>query len=235
MRMLVFIVALIGAAECSAQADIEKASYLRPAQKGFDVECRFRLIKTMTGSSIQSVTQRGKMTLTVTSRHDEGALLIAAEATLVGADTKKTATVTVAAGKAKIQRAGQAAQEFDVPQGVIVTSAPDWTDTFLLCRRYDRKAGGKQSFPGLWIHVEQPSQRLTFAIERNGNDTIDRAGKNLTLDRCTIWLRGNSMYAAWMDDAGLMIKLVPLPYKEDAQNWIVLNGYEKSTAKLRPK
>ena len=43
------------------------------------------------------------------------------------------------------------------------------------------------------------------------------------------------MYAAWMDDAGLMIKLVPLPYKEDAQNWIVLNGYEKSTAKLRPK
>ena len=235
MRTLVFVGSLICVAACCAQDGVEKTRYLRPAGKAFVFECEFALKKTKTGSSIESVTQRGKLKLSISARYDERDLLTAADAILVNEDKKKTATVTVAAGKAKIERAGQAAQEFDVPQGVIVTSAPDWTDTFLLCRRYDRKLGGKQSFPGLWIHVEQPSQLLTFAIERNGADTIDHAGKKLTLDRCTIWLRGNSMYAAWMDDAGRMIKLVPLPYKEGALNWLVLDGYENSTAELRPR
>ena len=31
-----------------------------------------------------------------------------------------------------------------------------------------------------------------------------------------------------------MIKLVPLPFKENAANWFTLEGYEKSTADLRP-
>ena len=104
-----------------------------------------------------------------------------------------------------------------------------------MCRRYDPKAGGKQSFPGLWIHPEQASQSLTFAIEKNSEETIDHADKKLKLSRYTIWLRGKSNYAAWADQNGRMIKLVPLPYKAGATNWLVLEGYEKSAAELWPK
>src|SRR5262249_3731411 len=98
-----------------------------------------------------------------------------------------------------------------------------------------RHKGGKQQFAGLWIHPVEHSQRLTFAIERHGADMIEHAGKKLKLDRFTIWLRGNSSYAAWVDADGKMIKLVPLPFKENAMNWLVLEGYEKSAAGLPPK
>jgi hypothetical protein len=160
--------------------------------------------------------------------------LRSAAATLGGDGMKKTATVVVADGKAEVLRGALPDQDFDVPKGVIVTSAPDWTDTFLLCQRYDPLKGGKQSFPGLWIHPEQASQRLTFAIERIGDAAIEHAGKKQKLDHYTIRLRGNSAYAAWADAHGLMIKLVPLLFKEGATNWLVLDGYEKSTATLWP-
>ena len=136
----------------------------------------------------------------------------------------------MADGKATVERPGQKAQEFEVSPGVIVTSAPDWTDTFVLCRRYDRAKGGKQSFPGLWIHPEQAAHAPVFAIERTGEDKVEHAGKELKLGRYTIWLRGNSRYTAWADDAGRMIKLLPLPSKDGATNWLVLDGYEKSAA-----
>jgi len=57
----------------------------------------------------------------------------------------------------------------------------------------------------------------------------------LKLDRSTIWLRGNSTYATWSDDRGKLIKLVPLTYKEGAENGIVLEGYEKSASGLWPR
>ncbi len=234
MKLFVLVFVAACCTQVFAQDDIEKVRYLRPAGATFAVECEFTLKKTKTGSSIESVTGRGKTKLIIAARYDSHDLLTSAEAILVRDDKKTAASVSVAAGKAKIQREGQAAQEFDVPRGVIVTSAPDWTDTFLLCRRYDRKLGGKQSFPGLWIHAEQPSQRMTFAIERGGAAAIDHSGKQVTLERCTIWLRGNSQYAAWIDNTGKMIKLVPLPFQENALNWLVLDGFEKSTAGLRP-
>ena len=214
---------------------VDRVRYLRPAGKEFVPECEFTLRKTPTGSSIESVTSRGKTRLTVVSRYDERDRLTGAEATLVRDDTKATVTVVMSEGKASVRRPGQKAQEFEVPAGVIVTSAPDWTDAFLLCRRYDAKKGGKQSFPGLWIHPEQAGQRLTFAIERTGEDTVEHAGKKLKLGRYTIWLRGNSSYAAWADENGQMIKLVPLPYKENASNGLVLDGYERSTSDLVPR
>src|SRR5262245_29378636 len=213
---------------------VDKARYLRPSGRAFVFECEIVLKKSKGGSSVESMTERGKTRLTVTSSYDDGGRLTGAEAKL-GGDKDKTATVEVAAGKARFQGKGKEAQQFAVTPGVIVTSAPDWTDTFLLCRRYDRKKGEKQSFPGLWIHPEQAGQSVTFAIERTGQDAIDHAGKKLDLDRHTIWLRGNSSYAAWADARGKMIKLVPLPYKENAANWLVLEGYEESAAGLRPR
>jgi hypothetical protein len=224
MHLLPLLLSLLPAADPPG----ESVRYLRPSGKEFVFECEFTLRKTKEGSSIESTTVRAKTRLTVSARFDDRDRLTAAEAMLVTGDQKKSATVTVSDGKATVQRPGQKPQEFEVPPGVIVTSAPDWTDTFLLCRRYDRTKGGKQSFPGLWIHPEQAAQRLTFAIERTGEDKVEHAGKELRLGQYTIWLRGNSRYAAWADDAGRMIKLLPLPAKEGATNWLVFEGYEKS-------
>jgi hypothetical protein len=213
---------------------VERVRYLRPSGKEFVLECEFALRKAEAGSSIESVTGGGKTRLTVSAHYDDRDRLTGAEATLARDNQMSTATVGVSDGKLIVRRAGQKAQEFEAPPGVIVTSAPDWADAFLLCRRYDRKVGGKQSFPGLWIHPEQASQRLTFAIERTGADGIEHAARKITLGRYTIWLRGGSSYAAWADETGKMIKLLPLPHKAGAAAGIVLDGYEKSTAALRP-
>ena len=213
----------------------EKLRYLRPAGLQFICECEFTLTRAENGSTIESLTQRGPTKLIVSSQHDEKDLLKAAQVTLVANEQKKTAAVSVAAGKVRVLRDAQAAQEFDVPKGVIVTSAPDWTDAFLLCRRYDRRKGGKQVFAGLWIHPVEAGQRLTLAIERHGAASIAHAGKKMQLDSFTLWLRGNSSYAAWADANGTLIKLAPLPFKKNAVNWLVLDGYEKSAAELQPK
>lgn len=212
----------------------ESVRYLRPAGKAFETECTFALKKDKTGTSITSVTHRGKTKMTVAASYDERDMLTSAEVILFSGEQKKSAQVTARAGKAMVLRDGQAPQEFDVPAGLIVTSAPDWTDTWLLCRRFDRIKGGKQQFPGLWIHPTEPSQRLTFAIESKGTVELHHAGKKQALDRYAITLRGNSSYAAWADAHGRLIKLVPLPYQEKARNWLVQEGYEKSTAELRP-
>lgn len=227
MRLIVFCIPLLTSAIPLLATDtVEKARYLRPAGAKFETECEFTRTRTKTATAIESVTSRGKTKLTVTARYDDQDTLTAAEAILLEGDKKRIATVTVAGGKAMVKRDGQPAQEFDVPKGVIVTSAPDWTDVWMLCRRYHRTKGGKQEFAGLWIHPVQPSQRLTFAIERTG--------KKQDLDQYKIWLRGNSSYAAWADSKGELIKLVPLPYKDGATNWLVREGHEKSTAQLRP-
>ena len=233
MRLIPFLLPWILSGDPAAES-VDRLNYVRPSGKEFVPESEFTLRKTKTGSSIESVTGRGNTRLTVSAHYDEGDRLTGAAATLVRDDQKKAVTVVATAGKARVQRAEQQPQEFEVPPGIIVTSAPDWTDTLLLCRRYDHKTGGKQSFPGLWIHPEQAGQRLTFAIERTGEDTVAHAGKKLKLSRYTIWLRGNSRYAAWADENGKMMKLVPLPYKENASNWLVLGGYEQSVSDLGP-
>jgi hypothetical protein len=233
MSFLIFVWPLLPVAD--PEAIVDRARYLRPSGKEFVLECEFTLRKTKSGTSIESVTGRGKNRMTVSSQYDERDRLTAAEATLVRNDQRTRVTVVAADGKATVQRPDQKPQEFEVPASVIVTSAPDWTDTFLLCRRYDQKKGGKQSFPGLWIHPEQATQQLTFTIERVGDDTVEHAGKKPKLGRYAIQLRAKSNYAAWADEKGRMIKLVPLPYREGASNWLVLEGWEKSASSLFPR
>lgn len=219
----------------AAFAQEEKTRYLRPAGDKFELECEFMLNEVNGGLRIESVTHRGKTKMTVKSQFDRDDRLLSANVVLETGDKVSSATVTVEAGKAKVQRKGQAEQELDAPPAVLVTSAPDWSDAFRLCRHYDRSGSGKQNFPCLWIHPDQPSQRFSIFIARIEKVKVDHAGKKVELERCTIWLRGKSEYAVWADDRGRMIKLVPLPYKEGATNWLVLEGYEKSTAMLRPQ
>src|SRR5262249_56377066 len=108
-------------------------------------------------------------------------------------------------GRAAVRRRGKPPELFGVPAGVIVTSAPDWTDIFLLCRRYDRKAGGKQKFTGLWIHPKQPPQLLPFTIERVGAEEIEHEGKTMELDRFVIGIRGPNPYIACVDSSGTLV------------------------------
>jgi len=214
----------------AADAPPETARYLRPAGYGFATECDFALKP----GRVESTTQRGKTKLVVHAQYDDKDCLTTAEVVLHAGDEKKAARVAVRDGKATVERDGKPAQVFDVPPGVIVTSAPDWTDTFLLCRKYDRAKGGKQEFAGLWVHPVEDAQRLTFTAERHDATAIDHDGKRVPIDRYTLRIRGNSAYAAWADGEGRMVKLVPLPYKQDAKNWLIRAGYEKSAGGLTP-
>ncbi len=206
----------------------ETFHYLRLTANSRRTECKIHVARSAKGWSISSVT--GAML--VETQYDVGDRLQTASAKLTKGAQTLLAQVTVAAGKGTIKQE-KTTREFEVPPGVIVTSAPDWTDTFLLCRRYDRAKGGKQEFAGLWIHPEQTCYRATFSIERKGTDRITHDGKELDLDRFVIQLRPKSLYAAWADAQGHMIKLVPMPWQKGTYS-IVREGYEKSAAALAP-
>lgn len=232
MRSAVLPAVLAWAGLSLQEGDVTR--YVRVSPKAKAPECAFTVRRGGKGWEIGSVTGRGKSTLTVTARYDATDVLLEAHVVLASGEERKAARVGVAEGKATVLRDGQDPQVFDVPPGVIVTSAPDWTDTFLLCRRYDRGKGGKQEFPGLWIHPQQPAQRLTFTAEKTGGASVEQAGKRLELDRLSIRLRGGSAYVAWSDAAGRLLKLVSLPYKEGTAE-LVLEGFEDATAGLKPE
>ena len=228
MRLTVMMMSLLACASCATTpySTNETVRYVRGRPGAFQKECEFRLHDTEDGRTITSETWRGSTTLKLFARYDQRDQLAFAEVEL-RKDGRKWRTVAhVVDGRATVVRGGQPAQEFDVPAGVIVTSAPDWTDTFLLCRRYDREQGGKQEFVALWIHAQRPAMRLTLTIERVG-----AAGD---LDRYVIHLRGNSPYTAWADRTGKMVKLAHLPFKEGATNHLLLEGHEAAAHPLRP-
>jgi hypothetical protein len=216
------------------EAGREEMRYTRPAGAKTATECTFRITRQGAGWTITSRTDRGDAKMEVESRYDAEDRLTAASATLTWRGAAKAATVQVKDGTATVRREGKEAAECDVPRGTIVTSAPDWSDVFLLCRRYDRGRKGKQDFPALWIHPTQPPRRMTFSIEWQGADTIRHAEKELPLSRYVIHIRNNSAYAAWADSRGRLIRLIPLPRKGTAPG-MTLEGYERSAAALRPK
>src|SRR5262249_31113584 len=123
-------------------------------------------------------------------------------------DYKAVATVETKDGKATVHPKDRPVATFPAPAGLIVTSAPDWTDAFLLCRRYDAKKAGKQKFVGLWIHPKQDALLLELTIAAEGRDMVKRDGKEVELTRSRITLRGPQAYLVWMDAGGKLIKLV---------------------------
>lgn len=227
-RATLWIFALAGCRAGPAPAvGSENVRYLRVTPRGAVPECSFRIDRHAEGWAISSVTGA----LVVTARYDAAHRLVEAAARL---GTGEPARVEAAGGRVSVLRSGQAAQQFDAPPGLIVTSAPDWSDTFRICRLWDRAREGRQEFPGLWIHPEKPAQRLTFTAERTGGDAIRSGSGGLALDRLAIRLRGNSDYLAWVDPAGRMIKLVSLPYR-DGSVVLVLEGFEGPATALRPE
>lgn len=224
------LIALTGLAPAT-DAGPETIRYTRPAKDGTAVECTFVIARDAKGWSITSTTDRGTTKMEVTARYDDKDRLLRAAATLNSDGEEKSLRAVVADGKATLHREGAEAQQFDVPPGTIVTSAPDWTDVFLLCRRFDRSGKEKQEFPALWVHPTQPAQRLTFTTERQGTDTIEHKDKKLALTRFQITIRGRSKYAAWADGNGQMIRLIPATAKDPTAG-LTREGYEKAAAGL---
>ena len=151
-----------------------------------------------------------------------------AEAIHETAKAKKTAYVSFSKNTAVLTTSDGVHAKIMVAPTAVVTTAPDWTDIFLLARRYDRKKAGKQEFQGLWIHPSQPHRLLTFTIERQGADEIQPSGRKMILDRFQITLRSGG-YIVWADSAGRVYKLMP-PKKPAAA--VVLEGFEESTRGL---
>jgi hypothetical protein len=212
-----------------------KLRYLRPAGERWTHECTFTIATRDNGWSIASVTERGKLTLSVGTAYDADDRLASAVVELRQGDKKSMATATADDRVVRIQQPEQPPKTVEAPGGVIVTSAPDWTDILLLCARYDYVRDGKQQFPGLWIHPRQPIQSLTFTIERTGHDVIRHGDRQVKLSRFVIHLRGQSAYAAWADETKKLIRLMPLPAKEPRRTGLVLEGFEESGATaLRP-
>lgn len=199
MRSL-FLLSLASCAALPAPSP-ETVRYLRVTPQRRVLECTFTIDRSAEGWSLRSLTGN----LTLLARYDPSNRLLEARAGLAGGPEKA---------------------DVDERPGVIVTSAPDWTDTFRICREWDRARGGRQEFPGLWIHPAQPTQRLTFSAE-----FVRRDGD---LDVIGIRLRNHSPYRAWVDAAGRMIKLVSLPVKPGA-TVLVLEGFDAAWEALPPE
>lgn len=188
----------------AGEAQTREHRYLRVTTKGKSNECKFVVTQHDDSWLIRAVTGALKVSAAY-DRKDQLTAAIVAQST---GGKKTIALVTVTAGRAEITSGGKTT-ELEVPPSVIVTSAPDWSDVFLMCRRYDRAKGGKQSFPGLWLHPDKGAFRLTFTIERVGKDTIELGEKKRMADRFIIHLRNKSEYTAWADDDGLLLRLRP--------------------------
>lgn len=213
-------------------ADVEAELTLRYVRRAKDIYVLESLVTTSTKGKIKtytSVTDRGSEKLTLTVRFDDGKLKDAVVVQEQGAK-KNTASLTRGDASAKLQRGEKVEELPDVGSDSIVTSAPDWSDIFLLVQRYDAVRAGKQEHPGLWIHPVKATLRLRFSVERLGKDTLRSAGKALELDRYRIRLRSGD-YIAWADSSRRVIKLAPAggPMAE-----VVLKGFEESARILRP-
>jgi hypothetical protein len=180
------------------------------------------------GTVYVSVTTRASEKMTLTIAHDKKGRLLGAEALLATKQGKKRASLKID-GKWGILKRGGVTEQFMLPADVVVTTAPDWSDIFQVLRRYDRARGGKQEFPGFWIHPVQPPRVLTFTVEKLGEDTIAVKDRKLALGRYRVTLRSGA-YLVWADAAGLVHKLMPAGR---AAGTVVLEGFEEATQGLK--
>jgi hypothetical protein len=144
----------------------------------------------------------------------------------------QSAAVRVRNGSARVIREGQQTNELNCPRGVIVTSAPDWTDSFLAVQRYDPQGDMTQEFAGLWIHPTREPLELKIKLTHVGSESVIFHGKNQTLEQYLLVLRGGSQYAVWANDQGLLVRLVP---RNNPLGGIVLSGWENATRDLKPR
>jgi hypothetical protein len=174
---------------------------------------------------------RGKTTLEIVFDKD-GAVRKASVTHLPDAEAEpmagQKASLEITGGKARL-RQGDKVAEFAVPAGAVVTTAPDWSDIFQVVLRYDTRRGGKQSFPGLWIHPTQAHRLLTFTVEKVGSDEVEIDGKKETLTRYLVRLRSGP-YKVWAREDRRVVKILPAGGRAVP---VVLDGYQEATRALK--
>lgn len=220
---------LLGCGLLSA-ADTEKSStlrYLRPAGNRFVLESEVRITTAEKSTTYVSRTQRGEEKTTLTILYRAKGEVRVAEVVTENSRQSKTAQLDLTGPVAKLKRGG-ATDFFKAPANPIVTTAPDWSDIFALVRRYDASRGGKQEFPGLWIHPRKPRLSLTFTIERRGTDKVTVKDKPIELTRYRVHLRSGD-YLVWARPDGVVCKLIA---RRAEAVPVVLEGYEKATRNL---
>ena len=220
----------LGLASCFAPA-IETLEYLRVAGPEPVTDSTISLRSMRDWSVIRSITQRGQRKLTLTSRFDLSDRLLDGSVMLEEGGQARSATVKGGGGAVRVFREGQEVVELDCPPGVVVTSAPDWTDAYQITRRYDREKGGVQEFAGLWIHPQRQPFRLTFTLTPIGENRVTLKGQEVKLDRSRMELRGGSRYVAWRNASGQLVRLV---LENNPRSGIVLGGWEEVTRSLNP-
>ena len=209
----------------------ESFRFLRVSGSEFIRETEIHLARTEDKYIVTSMTYRGAQTLTVTSRFDsENQALVSAKVTLKEGKRIQSASVGVVEGTAQATRDGHEPNKLACPSGVIVTSAPDWTDSFMAVRRYDLKGRKTQTFPGLWIHPTREPLKLTIRLTRLGHDSVTHDNKIATLDRFLLVLRGGSRYIVWRNHQGHLVRLVPAMSSDGG---IVLSGWKLATRGLK--
>lgn len=216
----------------AAEEQLKTARYMRPAESGYRHETEVTLTQSEQGRSVSSVTRRGQTQLSLQSDFDGRGRLQRAKVTIDSGSGRQTAKAEYENGKVKVTRSNGRMDTLVCPSECIVTSAPDWTDAFMLMRRYDEKAGGEQRFDGLWIHPTRQPLRLTFAVTYEATDTVVLNGQRKSLKQFSIVLRNNSRYVAWRNSQRKLVRLVAAGQHRPA---IVLSGWEKATNSLLPK
>ena len=205
--------------------------FLRPSGSEFKKETEIHLRRSADSFVVTSVTERGQQKLTVTSRFDSKDVLLSAEVTIQRGKHRQSASVTVTDGTARVLRDGKKTDKLACPRGVIVTSAPDWTDSFMAVRRYDPNGEKTQTFPGLWIHPSGKPLELTIQLTHLGQDSVKHGYKTADLDRYLLVLRGGSRYVVWRNPQDQLVRLVPA---KSGRGGIVLAGWEHAIRNLKP-
>jgi hypothetical protein len=225
----IFLGSLFQAAEPADRAAPPPVRYLKQAGGKFVLESEITETRHKDGTAYVSLTVRPQEKMTLALRFDKAHKLISARAVHQAGKTSSSATLTFQGTKAVLKRSGRDAEVLaDAAPDSIVTTAPDWSDIFQLVHRYDRARGGRQEFPGLWIHPVKAPLRLTFSIKRVGKDTIRGNDKKIVLERFKIQLRSGA-YLAWADRSSRVYKLM-VPGKPNSS--VVLEEYQEQTRAL---
>ena len=214
------------------QRESETIRYLRVSGSEFVKEFEIQLTQTEQSFVVKSTTQRGEQTLIVSSQFDANNTLVSARVSLRRGERAQSASVRVTNRTARVLRDGNKSDELACPSGVIVTSAPDWTDSFMAVRRYDPKGSATQTFPGLWIHPTREPLELTIKLTRLGHDSVMLRNKSTILDRFLLVLCGGSRYIVWRNQQGQLVRLV---HAMEGNGGIVLTGWERATRNLKPR
>jgi hypothetical protein len=202
--------------------------YVRPASDGWVLESEVRESRSADGILYESVTHRPGQKMTLKISYDAKRRVLAAETLLEAKQGKSAAKATFEKDTVRLVRDGKE-EVFKLSGEPVVTTAPDWSDIFLLIRRYDRARGGRQESTGFWFHPQQPARVLAFTVERLGDDTLLVKERRHSLGRYRVTLRSGA-YVVWADDTGRVWKLIPGGNPKAA---VVLQGYEKATAELK--